>query len=142
MRILCLDVGDKRIGIALSDPLEILASPLTIIERRDEETDIKSIIGLITAHKAGKLVVGLPVSLTGKISQQAEKVKAFTAGLAGSISVPLVFWDESLSTVTAQELLKHSSNRRKDKHKQDDAAAAAVILQSYLEENLPAQPLL
>jgi putative Holliday junction resolvase len=141
MRILCLDIGDKRIGIALSDPLEILASPHSIIERRDEETDIKSIVSFITGHKVGRLVVGLPVSLTGKISQQAEKVKAFTAKLAGSISVPLVFWDESLSTVTAQELLKHSSSRRKDKHKQDDAAAAAVILQSYLEENLPAQPL-
>jgi putative Holliday junction resolvase len=142
MRILCLDIGDKRIGIALSDPLEILASPITIIERRDEETDIKSIVGLITSHNAGKLVVGLPVSLTGKISQQAEKVKAFTAKLAGSISVPLVFWDESLSTIMAQELLKHSGRKRKYKNQQDDAAAAAVILQSYLEKNLPAQPLL
>ncbi len=139
-RILCLDVGDKRIGVALSDPLGILASPLTIIERRDEAVDIASIAGLVATHRAARVVVGLPVSLSGKISQQAEKVKAFADSLSAGIPVPLVFRDESLSTVTAQELLRQAGRKRKDRPKHDDAAAACVILQGYLDEEHVSEP--
>jgi putative Holliday junction resolvase len=140
MRILCLDVGDKRIGTALSDPLEILASPLGIIEREDYDTDFKHIMELIAQHKAGRVVVGMPVSLTGKVSEQARKVMAFTVGLVPRLSVPLVFWNEGLSTVTARELYRQGHTRKKQEMpKHDDALAAAVILQEYLNENRPPQ---
>jgi len=140
MRILCLDIGDKRIGTALSDPLEILASPLGIVERTDIDADIKCVIGLVAQHKAGRVVVGMPVSLTGKVSQQGQKVMAFVVGLAPQLGVPVVFWNEGLSTVTARELYRQGHARKKQEMpKHDDALAAAVILQEYLNENRPPQ---
>jgi putative Holliday junction resolvase len=140
-RILCLDVGDKRIGVALSDPLGILASPLTIIERRNHDADIAGITGLVTAYQAARVVVGLPLSLSGKISQQTGKVQVFAAELAAAMAVPLTFHNESLSTITAQELLKQRGRKHGHKIEHDDAAAACVILQSYLDENPVAQHL-
>ncbi len=138
MRILCLDVGDKRIGTALSDPLEILASPLGIIQREDYDTDFGHILELIAQHKAGRVVVGMPVSLTGKVSEQARKVMAFTVGLTSHLDVPLVFWNEGLSTVTARELYRQGhTGKKQTAPAHDDALAAAVILQEYLNENRP-----
>jgi putative Holliday junction resolvase len=138
MRILCLDIGDKRIGTALSDPLEILASPLGIIEREDYDTDFRCIVELVAQHKVGRVVVGMPVSLTGKISEQARKVMTFTVGLTPHLGVPLVFWNEGLSTVTARELYRQGHNRKnQEAPKHDDALAAAVILQEYLNDKRP-----
>ena len=138
MRILCLDMGDKRIGTALSDPLEILASPLGIIERTDIDADIKCIIDLVAQHRAGRVVVGMPVSMSGNVSQQGQKVMAFVIGLTPLLSVPVVFWNEGLSTVTARELYRQGHTRKKQETpKHDDALAAAVILQEYLNENRP-----
>ena len=83
MRIMALDVGDSRIGVALSDPLEMLASPLTIIKRLNEASDIQSIVKLVNEHQVGKLLVGLPLSLSGDEGMQAQKVKAFAEKLTG-----------------------------------------------------------
>ena len=141
MRILCLDVGDRRIGTALSDPLQLIASPLGIIERVNEETDLQAVSTIATQHFAGRVVVGLPVSLAGNISRQAEKVQLFTAALAGLLEVPVVPWNEGLSTVTAREIMAGNRARKKGrKPVHDDAVAAAVILQSYLDENPPVAP--
>jgi len=84
LRIVALDVGDSRIGVALSDPLEMLASPLTIIKRLNEASDVQNIVNLMNKHKAGRLIVGQPFSLSGEIGMQAKKVKAFADRLAGS----------------------------------------------------------
>jgi putative Holliday junction resolvase len=130
---MALDVGDSRIGVALSDPLEMLASPLTIIKRADESSDVQSIIDLAKEHKAGKLIVGLPLSLSGETGVQAQKVKAFADKLAISLSVPMEMVDERFSTVTAREYMRETGKKYRFK-KKDDAVAAAVILQGYLDE--------
>jgi putative Holliday junction resolvase len=135
MRIMALDVGDSRIGVALSDPMEILASPLVIIKRLNEASDILVISNLVNEHKAGKLIVGLPMALSGEEGMQAEKVKAFVSSLKSSLSIPLELFDERFSTVTAREYMRETGKKKDRFKKHDDAIAAAVILQNYLDEN-------
>ncbi len=134
MRILALDVGDNRIGVAVSDPTELLAKPLTIVRRLNLASDIQVISRLAGEQSAGKLVVGLPISLEGGEGMQAEKVRAFASGLGKALALPIEMVDERFSTVTAQEYMHESGKKKKGKTKQhDDAVAAAVILQNYLD---------
>ena len=134
MRNLGLDIGDKRIGVALSDPLGILASPLTIIHRQDEAADFEAIASIITQYQVGQIIVGLPRSMDGTLGKQAEKVKAFVERLSGHIEIPLEFRDERLSTVSAKRLMREARTKKTSSRIHDDAAAAAVILQGYLDE--------
>ena len=129
-----LDIGDKRIGVALSDPLGILASPLTIIDHRDERLDIEAITNIINQHQVKQIIVGLPRSMNGIIGKQAEKVQAFTQRLCQHTEVPVEFRDERLSTVSAKRLIKATSGKKSKKTVRDDAIAAALILQGYLDE--------
>ena len=131
MRSLGLDIGDKRIGVALSDPQGILASPLTIIDCSHDRADIEAIIAIVSQNQVGQIIVGLPLSMDGSIGKQAEKVKAFTRELCNHTEVPVEFRDERLSTVSAKRLMKTVRKTRKTRH---DAVAAALILQSYLDE--------
>jgi putative Holliday junction resolvase len=135
MRCLGLDVGDKRTGAALSDPLGMLASPLLVFDRKTEEADISFILGLVEQYKVELIIVGLPQSMDGSIGSQAEKVKVFTDLLKEKSLVPVEFRDERLTTVSAKRMLEESGNKKVSY----DAAAAAVILQSYLNEANPLQ---
>jgi len=133
-RSLGLDIGDKRIGVALSDPEGILASPFTIITRKDERLDIQAIIDIVNQQQVKQIVVGLPRSMDGSIGKQAEKVKAFTHKLCEHTEVAVEFRDERLTTVSAKRL-RQAVNRKKTREKvRDDAIAAALILQGYLDE--------
>ena len=134
MRCLGLDIGDRRIGVALSDPDGILASPLTIIERSDDSQDIKAITDIINKHQVGQVIVGLPRSLDGSLGGQAEKVKEFADRLAEQIEIPLEYRDERLTTVMAQRLKQASGGRKGRGKTRYDAEAAALILQNYLDE--------
>jgi len=129
-----LDIGDKRIGVALSDAEGILASPFTIISRRDETTDIETIINIISRYQVKQVIVGLPRSMDGSIGKQAEKVKAFTQKLCQHIEVPLEFRDERLSTISAKRLMQAVSTKKTKEKVRYDAIAAALILQGYLDE--------
>ena len=134
-----LDVGEKWIGVALSDPMGIIARPLVILERRDEVSDAGTVLKLINEYRAGKVVVGLPRLLTGSIGSQAEYVQHFAGRLASMTDVPILFQDERFSTADAKEIMK--ANRKKKRaffKERDDAVAAAVILQDFLDENRPA----
>ena len=138
-----IDFGDSRIGVALSDPLGIMATPLTIITRTEEEKDIGALIDIIRRNAVGRVVMGLPISMDGTLGKQAEKVKAFAATLAKKIDIPVEFKDERLSTVVAKNLVREA--RRTDRKTRYDAAAAALILQSYLDDKagpptLPDEP--
>jgi putative Holliday junction resolvase len=133
-RILALDVGDRRIGVALSDPTGILASPHSIIERTTDEKAIEAILKVVAEKEAGRIIVGLPRSMNGTIGPQAEKVKAFTEQLCRRTSVPIEYRDERLTTVTAMRLKQEASTRRLDRKTRYDAMAAAIILQEYLDE--------
>ena len=118
--------------MALSDPGGILASPLKIIDRSDEEADIAAITGMVEQYQVGQIIVGLPRSMDGSLGRQAEKVIAFTRELGNRTDVPVDFRDERLSTVAAQRLVREAGRKRRKGR--DDAIAAALILQGYLDE--------
>ena len=133
MRILALDVGDKRIGVAVSDPLGVLATPLTAIERRSDADSIEAILEVLIREEAGQIVVGLPITLRGGHSAQTNAVAAFVRKLKESSPVPVTTADERYSTVEAERLLSQSKPMRSRSRGEIDAAAAAVILQTYLD---------
>ena len=121
--------------MALSDPLGVLASPLTIISCQDEAADVTAISSIINQNQVERVIVGLPLSMDGSLGRQAEKVKAFTQRLCEQIQVPVEFRDERLTTVAAKRLMQATGgkkSRKKERH--DDAIAAALILQGYLDE--------
>src|SRR4030042_1095055 len=130
-RILALDLGDKRIGVALSDPTQILARPLTIIERVSDEQAIMDILKIATENRVDRIVVGLPRSMDGSIGYQAEKGQSFTIQLEKQTTVPIEYRDERLTTVTAMRLKHESSARKVNRKTRYDAMAAAIILQVY-----------
>ena len=127
-----LDIGDSRIGVALSDPLGILASPLTIINRADESAAIEKIAAIIREKEVVKVIAGLPLNMDGSRGKQAEKTASFVKVLNRHIQVPIEYWDERLSTINARELIREV--RKTSRNTRYDAAAAALILQSYLDE--------
>ncbi len=129
-----LDIGDKKIGVALSDSGGILASPLTIINRTDEIQDIEAITDIINEHQVGKVIAGLPRSLDGNIGKQAEKVNDFVHKLRSHIDVPIEFRDERLTTVSAKRLMQAANTKKTKRRTREDAVAAALILQGYLDE--------
>jgi putative holliday junction resolvase len=139
MRSLGLDLGDKRIGAALSDPLGMLASPLLVFEHQSDDADIAYISQLVKQYRVEHIIVGLPQSMDGTIGPQAEKVKKFMEKLVQQSAVPVEFRDERLTTVTAKRMLQEAGTKKANKNKriEYDAAAAAVILQSYLNETRP-----
>ena len=137
MRSLGLDVGDARIGIALSDPEGILASAFSVIERKDDSLVIKAIVDIIKEKEAGQIIVGLPRSMDGGLGWQVTKVKQFTRRLSRYTKVPIAYRDERLTTVMARRLKRLSGGKKGKGKSNDDAQAAAVILQNYLDESHP-----
>ncbi len=139
MRFLGLDVGDLRIGVALSDETATLASGLLTLERVGPRKDLRAIAALVREHEAGEVVVGMPYRLDGTLGSQGEKVTAFVEALRRALPVPVATWDERLTSVAADELLAEAGVRRRDRKARIDRAAAVLILQGYLDA-LPARP--
>ncbi|HLF25421.1 MAG TPA: Holliday junction resolvase RuvX [Anaerolineae bacterium] len=131
-RLLALDIGAKRIGVAVSDESQLLATPLTTITRASKREDFEMIAKLIAAHRAEKLIVGLPRTLRGEEGPQAARVRRYAEALTATIDIPVVFQDERYTTVEAEERLAGSPRRRR-RPGDIDAAAAAIILQDYLD---------
>jgi putative holliday junction resolvase len=138
-RLMALDIGDARIGLALSDPLRILASPFKILTRTDTVKDIQTILALAKENDVTGLIAGLPVNMDGTQGGQAQKVKDFVKELKLQTQLPVTLKDERLTTVEAKNALKTShKNANRLRY---DAHAAALILQSYLDEHLPPKEL-
>lgn len=137
MRCLGLDIGDRWIGVALSDPGGILATPFGIIERTDDGQALAAIADIINKQQVGQVVVGLPLSLDGTLSGQAEKVNDFAQKLSEHIKIPVEFRDERLTTVMAQRLMRASGGKKGRGKTRYDSQAAALILQNYLDESHP-----
>ena len=133
MRFLGLDVGEIRIGVALSDETATLASGLPTLKRVGPRKDVKAIARIVREREVGEVVVGMPWRLDGTVGPQAEKVAAFVEALRRSLSVPVETWDERLTSVAADELLAEAGVRRKDRKEKIDRAAAVLILQGYLD---------
>lgn len=133
MRILGLDYGDKRIGVALSDAFGWTAQGLGMIERNREGDDIRQISELVKEHGVEKIVVGLPKNMNGTIGPRGEICMTFAEQLRQNLSVPVDLWDERLTTVAAERvLLEADVSRRKRKHAVDKLAAV-LLLQNYLD---------
>ena len=134
MRILGLDVGDVRIGVALSDTTGAIASPLEVIDRV-KTSALKRIDKIIQEYQIKKVVIGLPKSLDDSEKVQAKKVRNFSKKLKNKIvEIDIVFFDERYSTVAANRLLNEATKKNaKEKRKVVDKVAATIILQTYLE---------
>lgn len=133
MRILGLDYGDKRIGVALSDELGWTAQGLTVIERRDEAEALARLKELVRQHDVGEIVIGLPKNMNGSIGPRGEKCIAFAEAVRESLQLPVHLQDERLTTVAAQRTLLEADLSRKKRKKVVDQMAASFILQQYLD---------
>lgn len=130
-RALALDLGERRIGVAVSDALGMVARPLEIFERTSRHADFAHIGALVAAHQVDAVIVGLPFNMDGSEGHQAAWVRDYSAALAKTLTVPVEFWDERLTSEEAVDILRA---RGKSTAKGTiDAVAAAVILQSYLD---------
>jgi putative Holliday junction resolvase len=133
-RYLALDVGTKRVGIAVSDELGLTAQPvLTLERRRNPREDLRSIARLCRRYGVAGIVVGNPLKLDGAMSSQAEKVHVFAAALGDLTGLPIHLWDERLTTQEAHQLLYEAGHRRQDHGRIVDQVAATLILQSFLD---------
>lgn len=136
-RILGLDVGDRRIGMAVSDAMGITAQPVGTLVRSQAGQDIQKIIETARNHEVGLIVVGLPRRLDGSTSPQTEKVQRFLEELRKKAEVPVESWDERFTTTTAEASLIEAGMRRKSRRGVVDSVAAQIMLQHYLECNPP-----
>jgi putative Holliday junction resolvase len=133
MRILGLDVGDKTIGIAVSDDRGLIALGLTTHHRKSLRDDLLFLQQLVEEYQVSEIVVGLPKNMNGTIGRQGEKVQAFAEKVRAAIAIPLAFWDERLSTVAAERALLEADLGRKKRKQVVDKLAAVLILQGYLD---------
>ncbi len=133
-RVLALDIGERRIGVAISDEGGILAQPLQVIERKGTATDVAQVARLLQEQRAQEIVVGMPYTLRGEQAGAAEKVQSFVAVLREAVHVPIVLVDERLSTVEADRRMREAGVRREARRSRVDAVAAALILERYLSE--------
>ena len=134
MKLLGLDVGTVRIGVATSDPLEILASPYDVYKRRTLYLDSRYIVELAQKINAEKIVFGLPLKLDGTEGDSAVMARTLAEKVKEQTSLPIVFQDERLSTVSAERILIETGNRRDSRKGKIDAVAASIILQNYIDK--------
>ncbi len=133
MRILGLDVGDRRIGAALSDPLGLTAQRLTVLERTALPNDLGALAALVQEHHAVAIVVGLPLTMRGEIGPQATRVMEFVEALRGAVPCEVHLMDERLTTVQSERVLLATDTPRAKRKRLIDQLAAQLILQAYLD---------
>lgn len=131
-RIMALDPGTKRIGVALSDELGWTAQPLETYERRSLEADLAHIKTLVSRHEVCRVVLGMPIRLDGSLGPAAMQSLEFMQQLEQILAVPVVAWDERLTTKAAEDLLIEANVSRRKRKGTVDRVAAAILLQSYL----------
>jgi putative Holliday junction resolvase len=137
-RALGLDLGTVRIGVATSDPGRVIASPYEVLNRgKDRAADHAAIAAAVAESEASVVVVGLPRAMSGRDSDATRLVRAEAEELRAALPVPVVLWDERMSTVTAQRALIEGGVRRKARKGSVDKVAAAVILQSWIDAGCP-----
>ncbi len=133
MRVLGLDVGDRRIGVALSDPLGLTAQRLMVMERRGGAHDLEMVHDLVMQHAVQAVVVGLPLTMRGARGPQAQKVEGFAEGLRRRLGIPVHLMDERLTTVQGERMLRATGASRRRRKERIDQVAAQLILQDYLD---------
>ena len=133
MRVLGLDIGEKRIGVAVSDPSGSVATPLAVLDARRALGDGRELARLVADYDVELLVAGLPLSLDGSEGPQALRVRSAAQRLAGLVSLPLEFADERLSSTEARRTMTDAGVTDRDKRGSIDMVAAAIFLQTYLD---------
>jgi len=132
-RLLGLDLGEKTIGLALSDPGLSVASPITTIRRTKFTADAKELLGIVAERQVGGLVIGLPLNMDGSEGPRCQSVRQFAVNLTKLQELPVLFWDERLSTVAVERNMIDADMSRAKRAKVVDQAAAAFILQGVLD---------
>jgi len=133
MRILALDYGTKRVGLALSDETGTIAQPLSVLPAEPSAKLFDLLKAVVAERKVEEIVVGLPRNMNGTYGPAAEKTREFVAALQQVLSVPVRMWDERLTTVQAHRMLIETGMRREKRRERVDQTAAAILLQSYLD---------
>ena len=133
VRILALDVGTKRIGLAVSDPLGLTAQGLGVLERKDWDRDLTRLEEIARSYQVQEILVGLPRHMDGRPGEQVEEILALAQALSEALGAEVSTWDERLSTVEAERLLIQADLSRKRRRRVVDQVAATIILQAYLD---------
>ena len=139
MRVLGLDVGERRIGVALSDPLGLTAQRLTVLERSGDRAAVDAVCALIAQHQVASVVVGLPLTMRGTHGPQAQRVTSFAQALRRQTTVPVQMVDERLTTVQGERALLATDTSRRRRKQIIDQVAAQLILQQYLDTHPDAE---
>ncbi len=134
MRIMGLDLGEKTIGVALSDPMGMIARGVEVIKRKTMEEDVKYLFALLQEYEVEKIVLGLPLNMNNTEGPGAKMARDFGRKLTSETGVPVVFWDERLTTVAAEKILLEADMSRAKRKKVIDKMAAVFILQNYLDK--------
>jgi len=130
---MCLDVGEKRIGVAVSDPLGITAQGIDVLQRKGIKKDLQQIRSYVDEYQASELILGLPLNMDGTKGEKAQEILRLQAYLAKRLPVPVKTWDERLTTVVAEKVLLDGDVTRAKRKKVIDKLAAVLILESYLQ---------
>lgn len=137
MKILGLDLGERRVGVAVSDPGEIMAHPLAQIQPQNRRDLVQKVARLVCEQGAGRVVVGMPYLSDGTRGRQARRTEAVVEALRASLPVPVAVWDERFSTEAADEAMRQAGLGPKRRKERRDKVAAALILQAYLDAGAP-----
>ena len=133
MRVLALDIGEKRIGVAVSDPSGTVATPVTVLDAPKVLGDGRELVRLVEDYEAELVLVGLPLSMDGNEGPQAKRVRSAAARLAGFLRVPVEFADERLSSAQASKAMQATGASSREQRGRVDMVAASLFLQSYLD---------
>ncbi|WP_236026284.1 Holliday junction resolvase RuvX [Alicyclobacillus suci] len=133
MRILAVDYGERRVGLALSDPMGFLASALKVIQRQSDKQVAAEIGDVVRAYEVERIVLGNPITMSGEVGQKAQHVEKFRALLMNVVDIPVELFDERLTTVSAKRVLLEADVSRKRRKQVVDAVAATILLQHYLD---------
>jgi putative holliday junction resolvase len=133
LRVLAIDPGTVRMGLALSDPSGTIAQPLSVLARRSEAEDLKALAELVARHEVAQIVVGLPRMMDGRLESAALEAQAFGARVQQATGRPVAYWDERLTTVAAERYLIEQGKRRSKRRQEIDRMAATLLLQAYLD---------
>ena len=132
---MALDVGGRRIGVALSDTTRVLASPLTTLRAEPRDRVLSEIAALVQRHEVAEVVVGLSLTLSGEIGPQAHAIQLFVERLKGVLTAPIHMFDERLTTVAAERMMVDLGMRPEQRKARIDEVAASIILQDFLDAN-------
>ena len=130
---MALDVGGRRIGVALSDPTRVLASPLTTLRAEPRDRVLSEIATLVQRHEVVEVVVGLPLTLSGEVGPQAHLIQLFVERLKGVLTAPIHMFDERLTTVAAERMMLDLGLKPEQRKARIDEVAASIILQDFLD---------